>query len=90
MESGTVRAWAASRGAAFLSARVVLDAADERMPAAAPEGAGAAALARYVLGNLRDAAVFARLALRQGPAMRRLCGFLKPWISEVFPDANDA
>ena len=90
MESETVRAWAASRGAGFLSVRVVLDAADERMPAAAPKGAGAGALARYVLGNLRDVPVIARLALRQGPAMRRLCGFLKPWISEVLPDGNDA
>ena len=90
METETVRQWARARGAAFVSARVVLDAADERVPAAAPESAAPAALARYVLRNYRDAAVLARLAVRRGPAMRRLCSFLNTWISEVRPDGNDA
>ncbi|MBI5242527.1 MAG: hypothetical protein HY922_02440 [Elusimicrobia bacterium] len=90
MESESVRAWSSARGIPFMAAKVILDAAGERMPAGVPDGAGAGDLARYVLRSWRKIPALARLALRQKPAMRRLGAFLINWLDEVGFDDDEA
>jgi hypothetical protein len=83
MESRAVRDWARGQGIPFMAARVVLDAAGERLPDSAPKDDGFWTLLGYGASRLRELPCMLRLAGRQSRGMKILGAFLSRWISEV-------
>ena len=82
METAAVRRWAAAK-LPVIGARVVLDELDEELPADAPEGEDAAALARYALAHASRLPSLIRTGLRSGRAMKNLTRFLKAYLEAL-------
>jgi nucleoside phosphorylase len=81
MESSAIKAWASSKGVPFVTARVVLDAVDERLMAEVPAGETMKELVPFALNHFTDIPLMIKLGLRQGRAMDKLAIFL----SELLP-----
>ncbi len=83
MESASLRAWSAQRGAAFVGLRAVLDTVDGRLPSGVPESGGLAALARYVAEHVGEFPLMLRLWPAQRRGMDSLGRFLESWLSTL-------
>jgi len=82
METAAVRRWASTK-VPVIGARVVLDEVGEELPADAPEGEDAAALARFALAHAASLPGLVRVGLRSGRAMKTLTRFLKAYLEAL-------
>lgn len=87
MESAAVRGWAESRGAAFLTARAVLDPVDRAAPSAAPDGEGFAELLRFLWAHAAELPNLVATGWGARRAMDALGRFLPEYLGD---DADDA
>lgn len=82
METAAVRRWAGAR-LPVIGARVVLDEIDEEIPADAPQGENAAALALYALTHAASLPRLIKTGMRSGRAMKNLTRFLKAYLETI-------
>ena len=82
METAAVRRWAQEK-IPVLGVRAVLDEIDQEIPADAPEGEDAAALARYALAHASQMPRLISTGLRSARAMKVLTRFLKAYLETV-------
>lgn len=82
METAAVRRWADGKTAA-IAVRVVLDEVHEEIPAAAPDGEDAAALARFALANASAMPSLIKTGWRSARAMKTLSRFLTAYLEAL-------
>ncbi len=82
METAAVRRWAQPK-LSVIGVRVVLDEIDEAIPADAPEGEDAAALARYALTHAASLPGLIKTGMRSARAMKNLTRFLKAYLETI-------
>jgi nucleoside phosphorylase len=83
METKALREWADQRELPVLPARVVLDALDDRLPRAVPDGDDFFSLLKYVLANLVDLPVMIATGFKQRRAISNLALFLKELVPNL-------
>ena len=80
METQAIRRWAHGTPLAVIGVRAVLDGLDDELPADAPEGEDAAALARFALSRPALLPGLMRLGWRTGRAMTSLTRLIKAYL----------
>jgi nucleoside phosphorylase len=83
MESAAIKSWAVSKSVPFMTARVVLDAVDERLMEEVPAGETLKELIPFALSHAADIPLMIKLGLRQGRAMSRLASFLEELLPKL-------
>ena len=83
METAAVRRWTAGGGPATLAVRAVLDEADEDLPADAPDGEDAAAMARFALRRPLELPRLVRTGWRCARAMASLGRLLNAYLEAL-------
>lgn len=82
METAAVRRWSDGR-IPTIAVRAVLDEVHEEIPADAPEGEDAAALARYALANAASMPALIKTGWRSARAMKTLSRFLTAYLEAL-------